>query len=294
MPSMPNDSQSEWNERIRKIRRRNRLYTLSRILFLLFFLVFLVSATVIGIQFYLDWRDAELYAGLSSMVTDPTEPSTVPQQASSEATEPIPNSSSEATEPLEGGVLPKYQTVYGMNDDMFGWISIKGLTFNYPVMHTPEDEEYYLRRGFDREYSRNGVPFMDADCQTDCGNYLIYGHNINNGTMFAQLLAYEEEAFWKEHPVISFDTLYEEGEYEVMSVFYSRVFYRYETDVFRFYEYHDLTDPEVFREYVDQVKALSLYDMGVDAAYGDELITLITCSYGTKHERFVIVARKQS
>lgn len=294
MPSMPNDAQSDWKERIQKIRRRNRLYTLSRILFLLFFLSFLVSATVICIQIYLDWRDAQLYEDLSSMVTDSTEPGTAPQQAPSEATDPVPDSSSEATEPPEDGVLPRYQTVYGMNGDMFGWISIEGLPFNYPVMHTPENEEYYLRRGFDREYSRNGVPFMDADCKTDCGNYLIYGHNINNGTMFAQLLSYGDEAFWKEHPVISFDTLYEEGDYEVMSAFYSRVFYQYETNVFRFYEYHDLTDPEVFREYVDQVKALSIYDMGVEAEYGDELITLITCSYGTKHERFVIVARKQS
>lgn len=293
MPSMSNDIQPEIRQRIARIRWRKRLYTLSRLLFLLFFAVFLTTAVGTAAMIRQDRQDAEMYAGLSGLVTDPPETEAPVMQEPTEGRDMTPEESTAPLGPLEPGILAKYQTVYSMNGDMFGWLSIAGTSFNYPVMHTPEDEEYYLRRGFDRGYSRAGVPFLDADCETGCGNYLIYGHNINNGTMFEQLLAYEEEAYWKEHPVIGFDTLYEEGEYEILSVFYSRVFYQYETNVFRYYNYHDLTDPEVFREYVEQVKAMSLYDTGVEAGYGDELITLITCSYGRKHERFVIVARKQ-
>lgn len=269
------------------------MYTLTTVLFVVFFLIFLCAALGVALQIYQDWHDAELYAGLSQLVTDPpeTEPAvTDPEQAPKNPQSPGENAPEEHTEP---GILPKYETVYRMNEDMFGWLSIDGTDFNYPVMHTPEDGEYYLRRGFDQNYSRSGVPFLDADCETGLGNYLIYGHNMNNGTMFAKLLSYQDQSYWKVHPVISFDTLYEEGDYEVIAAFYSRVFYKYETNVFRYYDYHDLTDPEVFQEYVDQVKMMSIYDTGIDAEYGDELLTLITCSYGSKNERFVVVARKQ-
>lgn len=293
MPGTPNEGRPDFEARVSMRRRRRRLYNLTTCLFILFFLIFLGATIGVGIQIYQDWHDAKLYAGLTQLVTEPpeteplmTDPDDVPQETELPGeTEPV--------SPTEPGILPKYAVVYQMNEDMFGWLSIDGTSFNYPVMHTPEDEEYYLRRGFDRKSSRSGVPFMDADCETGCGNYLIYGHNMNNGTMFAPLISYQDQAFWKKHPVIGFDTLYEEGAYEVIAAFYSRVFYKYETDVFRYYEYHDLTDPEVFQEYVEQVKKLSIYDTGVDAEYGDQLITMITCSYGHKNERFVVVARKQ-
>ena len=289
MPGTSNKERPDFEERARVRRRRTRMYILTTILFVLFFLIFLGASLGIALQIYQDWHDAELYSGLSQLVTDP--PETNPSMTDPQ--DPHASGEMATEEPTEPGILPKYETVYHMNEDMFGWLSIDGTTFNYPVMHTPEDEEYYLRRGFDHGSSRSGVPFLDADCETGCGNYLIYGHNMNNGTMFAQLLSYQDQAYWKVHPVINFDTLYEEGEYEVISAFYSRVFNKDETNVFRYYDYHDLTDPEVFQEYVEQVQSLSIYDTGIDAEYGDELITLITCSYGGKNERFVVVARKQ-
>ena len=273
------------------------MYNLSMILFLLFLILFLASGAGIAIQMYQDWHDAQLYSELSVLVTDPpeteshsTEPEgdVLPQET--ETADPVETGPVEPTEPE---ILPRYQTVYSMNSDLFGWISIDGTSLNYPVMHTPDNEEYYLRKGFDKAYSRSGVPFLDADCQTGCGNYLIYGHNMTNGTMFAQLVSYQNEKFWKEHPVIQFDTLYERGEYEVLAAFYSRVFYKYETNAFRYYEYHDLTDPDTFKRYVDWVRDQSLYDTGVEAEPGDQLITLITCSYGHSTERFVVVARKK-
>jgi sortase B len=268
-------------------------------MFIMFFLVFIGSGGTLALRTYQDWHDAQVFAGLNMLVTEPTIPGeTIPGEHQEsepleipDQTQPVP----EETLPPQGKqILARYRTVYEMNQDMYGWISIEGLPFSYPVMLTPEDEEYYLRRGFDGAYARSGVPFIDTDCFEGCGNYVIYGHNMTNGTMFAQLFAYEDEAFWKEHPVIRFDTLYEMGEYEVIAVFYSRVFYKYESNKFRFYEYTDLTDPDRFSEYVGEVLDLSLYDTGVDARYGDELITLITCSYEHRieNERFVVVARK--
>lgn len=191
-------------------------------------------------------------------------------------------------------MLPSYAALYAENSDLFGWIQIDGTDLNYPVMYTPDDPEYYLRRAFDRSKSTSGVPFLDGECPEDGRNYLIYGHNMKNGTMFSALLSYTEQEFYEEHPLIRFDTLFEKGEYEVMAVFYAKVYDTGDQEVFRYYQYTDLSSPERFQDYVAQVEAASLYDTGVTAEYGDQLLTLSTCSYHTDNGRFVVVARKEA
>lgn len=195
-------------------------------------------------------------------------------------------------EELDAALLAVYASLKEQNPDFFGWLTIENTRIDYPVMHTPEDPEYYIHRSFEKSYSGSGVPFMDGKSYAGCGNYLIYGHHMNNGTMFASLSAYASISYWAEHPVIYFDTPEELGEYEVMAAFYSRVYYQDEEGVFRYYRYADLSDPAVFEEYVTQVKAAALYNTGVTAEYGDQLLTLSTCEYHTTNGRFVVVARK--
>lgn len=75
---------------------------------------------------------------------------------------------------------------------------------------------------------------------------------------------------------------------------YSQVYDVDAQGVFRYYQYTDLSSPERFQEYVEQVKSAALYDTGVTAEYGDQLLTLSTCNYHTGDGRFVVVARKQA
>lgn len=173
-------------------------------------------------------------------------------------------------------------------------MSIPDTVLDYPVMHTPDDPEKYIHLSFDGEYASGGTLFMDFRCTLDCGNYVIYGHNMKNGSMFKPLFKYEKQSYWEENPVIYFDTLYEQGEYEIMSVFRSRVFNTDETGVFRYYNYTDLTDPAVFDEFVSEALKASSYDTGVEASYGDSFITLITCAYHTDRGRLVVIARKSA
>ncbi len=133
--------------------------------------------------------------------TGPTTETTVP-------TEPEP------TEPV---MLAKYAPLYEQNHDLFGWLRIDGTVIDYPVMHTPTDPEKYLHTNFAREYSYGGIPFIDANCSADSDNLLIYGHNMLDGSMFRSLPKYESKSYWQAHPTIHFDTLYEEGEYEVLA-----------------------------------------------------------------------------
>lgn len=190
-------------------------------------------------------------------------------------------------------ILPQYKELHEQNPDMAGWIEIEGTKLSYPVMYTPNDVEYYLRRDFEKNDSIAGTPFIGYDCTLEpCSdNLLLYGHNMKNGTMFTTILSYKGKDFWQESPTIQFDTLYETGEYEVMAAFY--VTASVGNGHFEFYNFTNAKDEEEFNKFVDTCKELSLYDTGVTAAYGDKLITLVTCSYHSENGRFVVVARKQ-
>ncbi len=193
--------------------------------------------------------------------------------------------------PEESAVLPQYAELYEQNPDLFGWIVISGTKIDYPVMHTPKEPEFYLRRAFDKTHSVSGVPFLSADCFEGCGNYLVYGHNLNNGTMFAPIIEYKDKKYFETHKTIKFNTLYEEAEYEIISAFRTKITANDKTG-FRYWQYTDLTDKEKFDEYITNIKAKALYDTRLSAEFGDELLTLSTCSYHTDDGRFVVVAKK--
>lgn len=217
---------------------------------------------------------------------------------STEATEPdvtVPGTipaEPEETEPVVETILPKYQELLDENPEFFGWIRMEDTVLDYPVMRSFEDNDEYLYGDFEGDYCYTGVPFADYRCDRDSDNILIYGHNIRNGSMFRPLFNYEDEDYWRENPTIMFSDLYGDYEYEILSVFRDRVYYKYET-VFKFYQFMDAENEEEFDYAIEQFKAKSMYDTGVDAEYGDKLITLITCAYHEDNGRFVVVAKRK-
>ncbi|MEG0829424.1 MAG: class B sortase [Anaerovoracaceae bacterium] len=197
----------------------------------------------------------------------------------------------------KGTVVGKYVDLYKANPDIIGWVKIKGTKIDYPVMQTQDDPEYYLRRNFAKEDKVSGVPFMDAasDIFKPTSNFMIYGHNMNNGTMFHGLLDYAKKDFYLEHKTIKFDTIYKggQGKYKIIAAFYTQI-YDKEKEIFKYYQYPGIEDKAAFVEYVEGVKGLSQYDTGINAKYGDQLITLSTCSYHVedKKGRFAVVAKR--
>ena len=105
-----------------------------------------------------------------------------------------------------------------MNSECFGWISISGTNINYPVMHTPSNPQKYLNKNFYGEYSYSGTPFLDARCSADSTNLVIYGHHMNNGTMFADLCNYTDYSYFTEHPTVVLETKDGAFTYSVFSV----------------------------------------------------------------------------
>ena len=96
--------------------------------------------------------------------------------------------------------------VLEQNADCIGWIFIDGTNINYPVMHTPDNPQKYLRLSFEKKYSQSGVPFLDGRCSLQDANLIIYGHNMKNGTMFSDLKKYLDTDFREAHKTIEFQT----------------------------------------------------------------------------------------
>ena len=179
------------------------------------------------------------------------------------------------------------------NPDIVGWLEIPDTSINYPVLQG-EDNSYYMTHTYKKKKARNGSIFLDKDYDWNIpsSNLLMYGHNITKNTMFNELLQYENEKYYKKHPTINFTTDKEDAKYEIIAAFKSRVYYKSEKNVFRYYFFINANNKEEYDEFVTNAKKSSIYDTGKTAEYGDQLMTLSTCSYHTKDGRFAVIAKK--
>lgn len=184
----------------------------------------------------------------------------------------------------------KYAEIYEKSSDSVGWLSIEGTSINYPVTQSTDNPNFYLKHSFDKEYSNYGVPYLQENCELGISdNAIIYGHHMDDGSMFADLCKYESEDFYKEHKTIQFDTMDGFGEYEIVTVFKTVA---YSNAGFPYFLFVNADNPEDFDDFIAKCKELALYDTGVTAEYGDRLITLSTCAYSRDNGRMVIVAKK--
>lgn len=183
----------------------------------------------------------------------------------------------ETKEVAEREILEEYKKIYNLNKKLIGWIKIDDTIIDYPVMQT-NNNEYYLEYNFEQEKDKNGSIFMDTACDASdrSMNLILYGHNMKSGKMFGSLKNYKKESYFKTHPVIQFDTIYEKGTYQVMYAFESRV-YSEEDITFKYYQFIDAVSEEEFYSNMKEMEKMSFYDTGVTAEYGEDLLTLSTC-----------------
>ncbi len=187
----------------------------------------------------------------------------------------------------------KLEELQKENNEIIGWLEIEDTNINYPILQTT-DNDFYLTHNYKKEKASSGSLFLDKDFNFENGssNYLIYGHRNKQGLMFEDLLKYAKEDFYKEHKTIKFTTNKEDAIYEILAVFYSRVYYKSEKDVFRYYYFVNANNEAEYNEFINEAKKASIYDTGITAEYGDQLLTLSTCEYSQEDGRFAIVAKK--
>jgi len=263
----------------------------------IFSAVFIFSAAYL-IKYWVDSRQASSdYDDLASRLeslratmptetkpTDPPPPATDPNTGETVATEPKP------TEPTEPQILPEYLPFYELNNDMVGWITIPDTKVNYPVMQTPENPDYYLKRNFYKMGSDWGAIYAREACDINrpSDNITLYGHHMKDGSMFAQLSKFQFQDFWQTHQTFTFDTLYEHHTYKIWAVFKTSA--NIGDNHFPYHRFSDAYSQEEFTEFVETIKKLDFYDTGITPVYGDKLLTLSTCEYTLANGRFVVCA----
>lgn len=186
----------------------------------------------------------------------------------------------------------RYEELLKLNPDMVGWIKIEDTKIDYPVMLTPNDEEFYLRKNFYKEYEFRGTPFLnkDANIKDEDTNMIIYAHNMDDGTMFGGLRKLTSYSFYETHKTFTFETLYHSNEYEIVTVF--KTVDNPQSELFvDYYNFKNPTEDEFYAQF-KRYRELQYYDTGVEVQFGDKLLTLSTCEYSNENGRLVVVARK--
>ena len=213
------------------------------------------------------------------------------------------NSNLESNGEIQVEILDRYREYYEDNAEFVGFISIDPW-INYPVAQSKGDTpyDYYLNHNFYKAPTSNGTVFADkagqliVPTQTNNGrphNVILHGHNLLTRNLFQPLIRYRESFdFLKEHPVITFDTLFEPGQYKIFSVFQTNI-YDTHGEFYDYLAYSYFDDKDEFYEFVTETLDRSRYQTDVDIRYGDELLTLSTCDFSMfSNIRLVIVARR--
>ena len=177
--------------------------TRNKLALIIFCLLLSAVAVLSGVKIYSELKEQQKEKEDFSAVAEIAElPMTeAPAESVTDAeTEP-------SAEPTEQPAAERnIQALIAENADCIGWLSIDGTNISYPVMHTPSDPQKYLRRNFYGKYSQSGVPFLDGRCDIQSTNLIIYGHNMKNGTMFADLKKYVDKDFLSAHRTVKFET----------------------------------------------------------------------------------------
>lgn len=172
---------------------------------LIFFCLLLSAAAVLaGVNIYSELKERQKekkdFASVAEIAKLP-----MTEAPAESVTDTETETSAEPTE--QSTTEHNIPALIAVNGDCIGWLSIDGTNISYPVMYTPSEPQKYLRRNFYGKYSQSGVPFLDGRCDIQNTNFIIYGHNMKNGTMFADLKKYVDKDFLNEHRTVKFETV---------------------------------------------------------------------------------------
>ena len=236
-------------------------------------------------------RERQRYEQLREMVV-----SSETQTTASESPEAFPDTESGAAKTngsheTRQEVFYDYSPLHSMNSDMVGWLRVPDTEIDYPVMKSAEeDPEYYLHRDFDRNYSLSGSLFISGGCDENSDVFIIYGHNMNDGSMFGRLDYYQDADYSASHSEIFFDAGEEQRVYRVFAAFQSEDYDKNNTDGFRYYDSVGDFTKERYAGIVSSIQIESVIDTGYSPQFPAQIMMLSTCSYHTDNGRFVVAA----
>lgn len=191
------------------------------------------------------------------------------------------------------GILLKFSDLLEINNDTKGWLKIPGTNIDYPVVQGNNGSDFYLYHNLKGISDKNGCLYIDSNCNVEepTKNIVIHGHNMESTRMmFYQLPNYKDIEFYRKHPIITFDSIYGESKWKIIS--FMRVSGTYSHNDGFDYMQGEFDDDDSFLNFVHQIEMRSLYKCSVSVNESDSLLMLSTCTYEVDNCRSVVVARK--
>lgn len=245
-----------------------------RVILILLLLGILVFASYMAIKEVSEYEEAEkLYENLQEefVETKPTE-------------DTAPDETTEQTEPVEvAPITVDFTSLLEQNSDVVGWIYCRDTPINYPVVQA-EDNDRYLRRDLNGKYLVSGTVFVDyrnGEIGEDA-NYIVYGHNMKDGSMFSSLAKYKEQSYYDEHPILYYLTPEEDYKIEL----YAGLVVKRDALI-----YVPNPDETEFSEFLNNTRANSTFKSDIELTENDTLITLSTCSYEYNNARYIVIGK---
>ncbi|MBC1685685.1 class B sortase [Listeria welshimeri] len=179
---------------------------------------------------------------------------------------------------VNGEVRDELKSLQKLNKDMAGWLTIADTEIDYPILQST-DNDYYLHHNYKNEKARAGSIFKDYRNTNEFldKNTIIYGHNMKDGSMFADLRKYLDKDFFKAHPTFSYESGLANYKVEIFSV--------YETTTDFYYIETDFPGKQDFADYLEKVQQQSIYKSNVKVSSKDRIITLSTCDTEKDYEK---------
>lgn len=186
-----------------------------------------------------------------------------------------------------------------LNSDTVAWLYVPGTLINYPVMQktTKADKFYYLDKDANKQYSKAGSLFADyrnvITGSSKSDNVIIYGHNMANGSYFGTLNNYKSLSFYKQNPIVKYNTTEKKSNYVVVACFYANTIASQDNgNIFYYQLAQKFSTQTEFNTWKNEVLKRSEYTSAIDFTKSDKYLTLSTCASVYPEGRWVVIARE--
>lgn len=178
-----------------------------------------------------------------------------------------------------------FKKLKSQNQDIAGWIYIRGMTIDYPIVQGKDNEEY-LHQDFNKKKSSSGTIFLDNNCKKDftSDNNIIYGHHMKNGTMFAQLLKFREKSFLKKHNEIMIFTPDRTIHLKVISAYAQKAQNKIPVT---------FANDKQKKAYIKKIESMSEQTIKTSRINDSHIYTFVTCSYEGEDNRTYVHAAEE-
>lgn len=246
----------------------------AKIILILIFIVVIAFASYKIYCINQDYSQSSIsYAKLKEFVE-------IPESEHIENKDAEETTTAEATETILFPTV-NFEDLSEINSDIVGWLYIDNTTINYPIVQG-EDNSYYLKHLFDKNYSSSGCIFLDCNNSFDFSDYnnVIYGHHMKNGTMFSSLTDYKDQEYYNAHPQA---ILLTPNQNYIIDIFAGYVASTND-NAWRI----SFDSGNEYAEWIAKIKGRSCFISNIDPSASDKIITFSTCSYEFDNARFIL------